>query len=84
MAKAIRMQASMYMNRSYPVPQHDFIHCEVQIAPGKKVFHRENNMILAILGPLKEIYKATENFTLLALLSEISGEHKKNFGLHHQ
>lgn len=41
-------------------------------------------MSLAILGPLKEIYKATENFTLLALLSEISGEHRKNFGLHHQ
>lgn len=68
------------MNKGCPIPQH-FIHCEIETTNDKKVFCEENNISLTILGPIKEICQATENFTPLARLTEISGEHRTVFGL---
>lgn len=70
------------MNKGYPIPQH-FIYCEVQTTNDKKVYCEGNNMSLTILGPIKELCQATENFTPLALLAEIPGEHRPIFGLNH-
>lgn len=70
------------MNKGYTIPQHS-IHCEIEITNVKKVFCEENNTSLTILHPIREICQATENFTPLALLTEISGEHRPIFGLNH-
>lgn len=53
------------------------------MANGKRVFCGENNVISDNSGSYKGNLLATENFTLLASLSEIPGEHQIIFDFHH-